>query len=202
MATVAPTQASADATPTAESAAAASRERGQVDGVTFVVGEGSEATFTVNEKLANLPLPNDAVVRTTSLSGEIRLDGGPTTLEIDLHTLSSDQSRRDGYIRNRMFPNDPTATFTVDDVGELSDGFSNGQEFSTEVSGTLSIRGEDVPLTFEISARDDGAVLFVLGRTSFTWDDLGIPTPNIAGFVQVNSDVKVEVLLKAVPTLE
>ena len=33
---------------------------GEYEGVTFVVSEGSEATFTVTEKLASLSLPNDA----------------------------------------------------------------------------------------------------------------------------------------------
>ena len=37
------------------------RDLGQIEGITFVVGEGSEATFTVEEKLARLPLPSDAV---------------------------------------------------------------------------------------------------------------------------------------------
>ena len=40
------------------------RETGTYQGVTFLVGEGSEATFTVGEELTLLPLPNDAVMRT------------------------------------------------------------------------------------------------------------------------------------------
>jgi hypothetical protein len=36
--------------------------RGPVDG-TFLVGEGSEVTFTVNEKLSSLPLPNGHITQ-------------------------------------------------------------------------------------------------------------------------------------------
>ena len=89
---------------------------GSYEGVTYVVGDGSEATFTVEEKLSSLPLPNDAVVRTTALSGEVHFDGRPSVIEIQLHELESDQSRRDRYIRERMFPNDPVATFTLPDA--------------------------------------------------------------------------------------
>ena len=169
------------------------RETGQVDGVTFAVGQGSEATFTVEEKFARVTLPNDAVMRTTALSGQVHLDGRPSVVEIDLHRLSSDQSRRDGYVRTRMFPNDPIATFTLDDATPLPAGFTEGEPVTAQVTGQLQIRGVQAPVTFDVEARDDGDVIFILGRTSFVWDDFQIPPPNIAGFVQVVDEVRVEV---------
>ena len=50
-----------------------------------------------------------------------------------------------------------------------------------------------------MEARDDGEVIFILGRTTFVWDDFQIPPPNIAGFVQVVDEVRVEVLLAVRP---
>ena len=87
-------------TPEAE---ASMREMGEYEGITFVVSGGSEATFTVEEQLARLPLPNDAVMRTTTLSGEVHLDGRESVIQIDLHSMSSDQEFRDRYVRTRMF---------------------------------------------------------------------------------------------------
>jgi hypothetical protein len=170
-----------------------------VEGVTFTVGEGSEATFTVREKLARLPLPNDAVVRTTALSGELHLDGRPSVFEIDLHQLSSDQSRRDSYIRRTMFPGDPVAVFTVDDIGSLPSGFTDGDAVSATIGGKLAIRGAEFAVSFDVEARDDGDVIFIVGRTSFVWADLDIRPPNIGGIVQVEDEVKVEVLLATRP---
>ncbi|MCE2469969.1 MAG: hypothetical protein J4F32_05595, partial [Dehalococcoidia bacterium] len=95
-----PTQAAPTATP---SPTPVQRTVGEVDGVAFVVGEGSKATFTVTEQLANLPLPIDAVMRTTGLSGEVRLDGGVSEVAVDLHSMTSDSSQRDNYVRFRMF---------------------------------------------------------------------------------------------------
>ena len=175
------------------------REIGQVEGVTFVIGEGSEATFTVEEKLARLPLPNDAVVRTGAITGEVHLDGRPSVIQIDLHQLESDQPRRDQYIRRRMFPNDPIATFTVDDVLPLPPGFTDGEVVNAQVAGTLDIRGIQAPVAFEVEARDDGDVVFLLGRTSFVWADFQMTAPNIGGFVQVTEEVSVEVLLAVRP---
>lgn len=165
----------------------------------FIVGDGSQATFTVNEKLAWLDLPNDAVMRTESLSGMVYLDGRPSVVEIDLHSLTSDADRRDNYVRRRMFPNHPTATFTVTDLGELPNPLPAGEVITQEVAGELSIAGVVKPLTFAVEARRDPNALFILGRTAFTWQELEIPPPNIPGRIQVKDEVRVEVLLSAVP---
>ena len=166
--------------------------------MTFVIGEGSQATFTVEEKLARLPLPNDAVVSTTGLTGEVHFDGRPSVIEIDLHQLESDQPRRDQYIRERMFPNHPIAVFTLDDAGPLPDGFTDGEEVTTQITGQLDIRGVQAPVSFDVEARDDGDVVYLLGRTSFVWDEFGMTAPNL-GFVVVTDEVSVEVLLAVTP---
>lgn len=169
------------------------------EGVTYVVSEGTEATFTVEEQLVRLPLPNDAVMRTTELSGEVHLDGKPSVVSIDLQSLESDQAFRDRYVRTRMFGEHPTGTFTVPDIGPLPEGLAAGEEVMTEVSGSLEIRGETFPIEFEIEARDDGEVLYVLGRTTFTWDQLNIPRPTAPTVASVEDDVRVEILLALTP---
>ena len=182
----------------AEPEVAADRAIGEVEGVTFLVGLGSEATFTVNEKLASLPLPNDAVMRTTALSGEVHFDGRPSVITIDLQKLMSDQARRDRYVRERMFPNDPVVTFTLPDAGLLPKEFTDGETAIGQVTGQLDIRGFQAPVAFEIEARDDGDVVYILGRTTFTWEDLGLTAPNLS-FVQVEDKVHVEILIAARP---
>ena len=191
-----PTAAATEPPPTAAPESPAAADGGRP---AFIVGEGSEATFTVNEKLAWLDLPNDAVMRTESLSGMVYLDGRPSAVDIDLHSLTSDSDRRDRYVRQRMFPNHPTATFTVADLGELPNPLPAGEVITREVAGELSIGGVVKPLTFAVEARRDPNALFILGRTTFTWADLEIPPPNIPGRIQVKDEVQVEVLLSAVP---
>ncbi len=203
--TPAPT-AAAPTPPPAPTAPAAStpeydedREIGDVEGVTFVVAEGSEVTFTVEEQLTRLPLPIEAVMRTTAVSGEFQVDGSPVTITVDLHSLRSDQDRRDQYVRQRMFPDHPTATFTVDGDRAFPEGFTNGEEVMTQVEGTLSIRGMEFPLIFDITARDDGDVVHLLGETTFTWADLGMDEPRAGIVVWVAEEVRVNVLLALKP---
>ena len=166
-------------------------------GARYVVGEGSEITFTVEEELRNVPLPFDVVIRTTELSGEINVDGQPSSISVDLHTLVSDQQFRDGYIRRRMFPDHPVATFTVESIGELPPEFSEGKQFERQAAGTLNVNGQDVPMTFALEVRNDGDVLNVLGRTSFTWEQVDIPVPTARSVVRVADEVFVQVLVIA-----
>ncbi len=192
------------ATPTSTQPAAPTgpRQIGDVEGITFQVGEGSEATFTVTEQLASLSLPNDAVVRTNALSGHVSLDGQESLIEIDLLQLSSDSSYRDRYIRSRMFANHPTGTFKVQGLDELPSGFADGDMVSAQVDGELTVRGITTPLTFEVEARDDGDVVFIIGRTTFSWDQLQIPKPTANSVVSLEDEVGVEVLLAARPATD
>ena len=186
--------------PPAEAPAASERSTGQVDGIVFVVSDGSEATFSVGEVLANVSIPDyEAVMRTTGLTGEVRLDGGASLVTVDLHSMTSDEPFRDRYVQNRMFPGQPSATVAFGDLTPLPSGFTNGDEITTEVTGTLNINGMDVPLTFEVEARDDGDTVFVLGRSTFTWDQIGEPVPSARIVVSVEDEVDVNVLLALKP---
>lgn len=186
--------------PDAPTTAPAERSTGQVDGIVFVVSEGSEATFSVGEVLANVSIPNyEAVMRTTGLTGEVRLDGGASLVTVDLHSMESDEPFRDRYVQNRMFPGQPSASVSFGDLTPLPDGFTNGDPVTTESTGTLRINDMDVPLTFTIEARDDGDVVHVLGRSTFTWDQIGEPVPSARVVVSVEDEVRVEVLLALRP---
>ena len=85
----------------------------------FLVGEGSQITFTVEEELNRAPVRFDAVISGTGLGGYANLDGSPSVITLDLHSLESDQSFRDRFIRDRMFPNTPEATVTFDQLPDL-----------------------------------------------------------------------------------
>ena len=178
---------------------AMARTTGQYDGYTFNVVEGSEATFTVEEQLASLDLPNDAVMRTSELSGTVAFDGSESVVIIELNTLSSDSQYRDGYVRNRMFSTHPVAKVTVPSTLPLPDGFAAGEEATTQVETMVSLLGSEFPLTFDIEARDDGESIFVVGRATFTWDQFGITKPTARSVVSIEDDVRVEVLLALEP---
>ena len=187
--------------PTATSApepAATPEPSGPVVGPdTFIVGEGSKITFTVEEELQFSPVRFDAVISGTGLTGVANLDGSPTVIELDLHSLESDQNFRDRYIRQRMFPSTPTAVVTVDSLPELPQSFFDGEETSGTLEGSLQIGDTVTPLNFDVDARHDGSVINVLGRTTFTWEKLGLATPVAGPVVFLADEVRVQVLIVA-----
>ena len=175
------------------------RKTGAYDGITFVVTEDSRATFRVREQLALIPLPHHAEMRTTALSGDIQLDGRPSSVQIDLHQLKSNQRFRDRYVRQAMFPDDPKAIFTLLDVGALPQGFPEGKEVKAQIAGTLNIRGAEFPLGFNVTVQDKGDVITILGRTKFSWDDLGISPPTAGLVLTLGDEVEVRIALTAKP---
>ena len=134
----------------------------------------------MEEQLTSLDLPNDAVMRTSSLSGTVAFDGSESLVIIELRTLSSDSQYRDGYVRNRMFSTHPDrrrspCQANASAPGELRGG---GRGRDAGRYQHCSLLGGEFPLTFDIEARDDGDSVFVLGRATFTWDQFGITKPH------------------------
>ena len=172
-------------------------EPGPMAGGQFVIGEGSEITFTVEEELGRAPVRFDAVISSRGLTGVADLDGEPSVVTLDLHSLSSDQQYRDRYIQQRLFPDTPEAVVTVDQLPDLPQSFLDGEETVGQLEGSLQIGETVTPLVFDVTARKDGDVINILGTTTFTWDQLGLTKPTARSVVYLADEVRVQVLLVA-----
>ncbi len=161
---------------------------------TYVVGDGSTGLFKVDENLRGA----DIVVslQTNALTGQVDMGAGIADLQIDLHSLQSDQARRDRYVREQMFPAQPVATVSFSNLGDVPESFfGGGIEHTTSLDATVNVNGRDATLPFDITARlDNGTDLVILGTTQFTWDVFGMEAPT-SPFFQVEDLVTVEVLL-------
>ena len=183
--------------PTPEPTPAAEPAQPDGEAQSFVIGEGSEITFRVEEELGRSPVRFKAVISSTGLSGTANLDGQPSVVTLDLHSLSSDQNYRDQYIRSRMFPDTPEAVVTVNQLPDLPQTFLNGETTTGQLDGSLQIGDTVTPLVFDVEARHDGDVINVLGRTTFTWEQLGLSKPTARSVVYLADEVEVQVLLVA-----
>ena len=163
----------------------------------FIIGEGSEITFTVEEELGRSPIRFDAVISSTGLSGAANLDGQPSVVTLDLHSLTSDQQFRDRYIQSRMFPDTPEAIVTVDQLPDLPQSFFDGETTTGQLEGSLQIGDTATPLVFDVTARKDGNTINILGLTTFTWEQLGLAKPTARSVVYLADEVRVQVLLIA-----
>jgi polyisoprenoid-binding protein YceI len=176
------------------------------DGVfRFVVDpSGSKVTYVVREKLAALPVESNAVGTTTSISGELFLTTSglhkesPSKFQVDLRTLTSDESRRDNFIRTNTLQANrfPFAEFTIDQVTGWPANYVEGTEVSLELSGTMTIRGVTKPVTWEVKARRQGDTLTAIADTQFKMTDFGITPPNVQIAV-AQDEVQLQVVLLA-----
>ena len=165
-------------------------------GGTFVVSNGSRGLFKVDETLRGA----DVVVsmETQTLNGIVDFSGNRAEVEIDLHSLQSDQSRRDRYVREQMFPGQPSAYVQFSNLGDIPDAFfDGGYEHNTQLVGTVNVNGVDAELMFDVTARlDNGANLVILGVSQFVWEDFGMTAP-VSQIFTVEDEVTVEILLQA-----
>jgi polyisoprenoid-binding protein YceI len=125
------------------------------------------------------------------------LGGEPSTVILDLHSLESEQQYRDQYIRNTLFSDTTEAVVTVDELPDLPQSFLDGEETTGQLNGSLQIGEITTPLVFDVTARNDGDTINILGRTTFTWDQLGLTKPTARSVVYLADEVSVQVLMVA-----
>ena len=194
-ATPAPTATTAPE-PTAPPQATEAPDDATTPGRVFEIVEGSQALFKVDEVLRGV----DVVValETEEIIGGIDLERGTATVALDLHTLVSDQSRRDRYVRERLFPTQPITTVDFSDLGDVPDSFfETGEELAVTIPATVNVNGVDAVLDFEITARLDSETdLVILGTTDFVWADFGMTAP-VSSIFDVADEVRAELLLYA-----
>lgn len=172
-------------------------EHPSVDGAT-------EAAYFAEEKLARLSLPSTAKGTTFDVSGHFSIgpDGldpnVPATITVGLASLKSDESRRDSRVRDALeVTKYPEATFTATSIGGWPGELPEGEEVALTVTGIMDLHGVQRELTWDVVARRQGEVISALATVNFRYEDFAIPVLNIAGFVTVEEDVTLQVLLIA-----
>jgi Tol biopolymer transport system component/polyisoprenoid-binding protein YceI len=147
-----------------------------------IVPEQSEASYRVQEKFLERPLPITAVGRTNVVSGtfELNLDGQPSgrviTMTVDLRTIRSDAEPRDYAMREWLAVNHyPFATFTSTAIEDAPALVRPGEEVTFQVAGDLTVRGRTLPVTFDMTATLVDDILAGSAKTIVSLDAYQIP---------------------------
>lgn len=189
----------ADTAPTPSATPGTSRPSaaaGQVDG-TWNVTSTSQAGYRVKEILFGQD--TTAVGRTNGVTGSLNLAGNTVdtaSFSVDMTTVTSDESRRDGQFRGRIMSTDqfPTSSFTLTSPIKLGSTPSDGETVTASATGDLTLRGVTKSVTFEVKARRTAGTLEVNGSIPISFSDWDIPNPSI-GPAQVGNDGSLEFLL-------
>ncbi|MHB8646454.1 MAG: YceI family protein [Thermomicrobiales bacterium] len=190
------------ATPSTSSSASAAQAPGGAT-IYTIAGDKSEAKVTVNEKLANLPAPSDAVLTTNAIQGQLFLGADTKPVEgakimVDLRTLKSDKAQRDNYIRTNTLQADqfPLAVFVVTGVDGWTGPLTEGKQMTFKLLGNMTIHGVTKPVSFDTTAMMQGGAISGTATTNFKFEDFGLTPPSLS-IVKASDLIKLDLNIVA-----
>ncbi len=180
------TSSSAGAATAPAASAAAAKTPGGATTYT-ITGDKSEAKVTVNEKLARLPSPSDAVLTTNAIQGQLFLGADTKPMEgakimVDLRTLKSDSNGRDNFVKtNTLQVNQfPLAEYVITGVDGWTGPLTEGKSSTFKLLGNMTIHGVTKPVTFDTTATMSGGNVTGTATTTFKFQDFGMTPPSVS----------------------
>jgi polyisoprenoid-binding protein YceI len=189
----------------AQGQAPAAAPAGPPTAVKLDIADGSTASYRVQEQLAGINFPSEAVGSSTALTGTIFLkadgsiDPGQSKLSFDLRTLKSDQDMRDGYIQKRTLETDkfPTADFVATKIQGIPTPLPMMGQAGFQLTGNMTIHGVTKEVTWNgiTTFAKDGSLA---GRatTDFVFSMFGLTKPSLARILSVDDKIQLELVFK------
>ena len=173
-----PTATDATTAPTTGAAATGTAATWTIDPATSAVG------YRVVEVLFGQD--TEGVGRTSAITGGLTLEGAQVTtaeFEVDMTTVTSDESRRDNQFQGRIMDteNFPTATFVLTTPIDLGTVPAEGTAVTATATGDLTLKGTTNSVTFDVQAQQSGDTMQVVGSTDIVFADYGIDDPSTSG---------------------
>lgn len=194
------TEAATAATATTAPATQPAAEAAGVDG-TWTLSEQGESFvgYRVEEELATIGY-KEAVGRSPTIEATITIAGGQltgVTVTADLRDLKSDDSRRDGAIRNQALESNrfPMATFELTEPLAVPEGLAAGEPIRVEANGTLTLHGVTRDVTIPIEAELANGVLVLVGSLPIVFADYDIAQPRSPILVSIEDNGVMELQL-------
>ena len=167
----------------------------------WVANEESQFGYRVDEVLAGVN--TTAVGRSNQLIGTMTVEGTSVPavdVEVQVATITSDQSQRDNNFKNSVMDTAefPTATFHLTEPIELGSIPAEGEQITASATGEVTLHGVTQPVTFDVTAQATGGKIGVLGSIPVLFSDYGIANPSY-GTVKTEDDGLIEFVLVFVP---
>jgi polyisoprenoid-binding protein YceI len=171
------------------------------DGTWQVSDDGSSYVgYRVREQLAFLNSPNEAVGRSTAVTGTMTVAGDTVEaarIEADLTRLTSDETRRDNAIRQRGLESErfPTATLELAAPIRLAHAPVQGREVRGQGKGRLTVHGVTREVDLDLRGRWNGSTIQVVGQLPVKMSDYQIQAPRFGPVVSIEDSLAVDLNL-------
>lgn len=170
-------------------------ESGEFD---YESATGSFVGFRIEEELSSIG-STTAVGRTGDLAGSMVIEGTTvteTTVEIDLSTITTNESRRDDNVYEALETDEfPTGTFTLTEPIELGAAAEEGEAVEVTATGELTIHGVTQEVTFDMEAQLVNGTVVAVGSTEITFSDYDVEVPSSPIVVSVDDHGTLELKL-------
>jgi polyisoprenoid-binding protein YceI len=190
-------------TPTAAASASANENPEDLDGEWSVVASNSFVGYRVRERLTFLSAPSDAVGRTSSVKGTLRIAGPAVeTVDVtaDLRQLKSDEDRRDRRMHTLGLESDrfPTTRFQLSTPMQFESKPAAGETVKASASGKLTIHGVTRDVTIPLEARWNTDGIEVVGSQEIAMRDYNITPPKVGPVLSISDKGTIEFELRFV----
>lgn len=157
-----------------------SAQPAEVEG-TWTITPDSVVGYRVKEILFGQS--TEGVGRTSQVQGSLTITGSTlveATFTVDMASVASDDSRRDGQFRGAIMDTDthPTATFALREPIKLSPSVLGGDVIFTKAVGDLTLRGQTKRVEIALEARLAEGVIEAVGSINIVFADWEIPNPS------------------------
>ena len=171
-----------------------------------IVPASTTASYSVYENLVFQNKPNnDAIGTTHSVQGSFKIRSGASPLvagmniQVDLRTLQSDSSRRDGFIQQNTLETNtyPYATFVSVSTQGLPASYADGQTVHFQLIGNLTMHGKTNKETFDVQGKVVGNTITGTATSTIYMTDFGIQPPNLANIAIAQNKVVITLTFTA-----
>jgi polyisoprenoid-binding protein YceI len=168
----------------------------------LTIAAGTKARYRVNEQLAGISFPSDAVGTTEAVSGSLVVNpdgtfGAASKFTVDLKTIKSDQSMRDGYVQNNTLE---TAKYpTLDLVPKSAKGLpvpfpsGMGAQAGFQLVTAMTLHGVTKEITWNVVATFTNASVSGRATTTFDFATFNITKPSLARLLSVDDKIHLEI---------
>jgi polyisoprenoid-binding protein YceI len=165
-----------------------------------VAPAGNEVRYRVREQLAGFDLPNDAVGKSSTVSGAIAFDADGRLLRdasrftVDASTFVSDRDRRDRYVGSRLLEAQrfPEIVLVPTALRGVTLPLASAGSSSFELVGDLTVRGVTRPTVWRVTAQLENGRVSGTASTRFVFDDFQMEKPRVRSVLSVADTIALE----------
>jgi polyisoprenoid-binding protein YceI len=165
----------------------------------------TRASYHAHEQLVGRTLPSEAVGTSNAVSGSIVFDTGgsivtdQSKISVDLSKLTSDESRRDNFIKGDTLQTNrfPMATFVAREAPGLPTPLPTSGQFTFALSGDLTVHGVTRPVTWQVTAQFAEASVSGEATTGVNISDFGMSPPKAGPVLSIEDGLTLELAFSA-----